>query len=253
MRITLAGTSSGMAVANRAPSALFIEINQDAFLIDAGDGTARQLVRLELDYRRIRAVILSHMHADHSAGLIGILQLMRLSGRRDPVRIFVPDTVKERVSVLLPLYQIFPEKWPFDIEFYGLRNKREEMISTLNFTPILNSHLAKNEQYALDHKVGTESFSVIFGEVDHPHCLYTSDINDFIHLESELKNVEVFISECTHVKIEECIQFAAEHDIMRVVFTHIPPDLDENLDRIKRRFTESAIHFTVDGETIEMT
>jgi ribonuclease BN (tRNA processing enzyme) len=252
MNITLAGTSSGMAVASRAPSALFIGINQDGFLIDAGDGTARQLVRLGLDHTRIRAVILSHMHADHAAGLIGILQLMHLSGRQNPVRVFVPDAVKDRMNDLLPLYQIFLEKWPFDIEFCGLRNRTEESISTLIFKPVLNSHLAKNELFARDKEVGTESYSIIFGEEDHPLCLYTSDINDFAHLENEVRNVDLLVSECTHVDVEQCIRFAKEHDIPRVLFTHIPPNVDANLKSIKRRFTDPSIRFASDGETVEI-
>ncbi|NQT25411.1 MBL fold metallo-hydrolase [candidate division KSB1 bacterium] len=252
MRITLAGTSSGMAVANRAPSALFVEINQDAFLIDAGDGTARQLVRLGLDYKRIRAIIITHTHADHAAGLIGMLQLMHLSGREEPVQIFVPDVVRDRMNDLLPLYHIFSEKWPFKIDFFEIKNMTEKTVSTLTFKPILNSHLAKNEKFALKHQVGTESFSLIFREAGHQDCLYTSDINDFSHLENATENVQILISECTHIDVEQGIRFAECKGISRVLFTHIPPDVDENINAIKRRFTDPSIRFASDGETIEI-
>lgn len=252
MKITLAGTSSGMAVANRAPSALFIEIDQDAFLVDAGDGTARQLIRLNLDHSRIQAIIISHMHADHAAGLIGMLQLMHLSGRETPVKIFVPDSIRDPMENLLPLFQIYREKWPFDIQFIGLINKQKISVSGLAFEPILNSHLAQNTRYARKNRAGTESFSLVFWENDQRRCIYTSDISDFSHLENNIKDVDTLISECTHVSTDDGIRFSEQHNIPRIIFTHIPPDVNMKLNVLRKQLTDPFRQFAEDGLTFEI-
>lgn len=252
MKLTLAGTSSGMAVAHRAPSALFIEIGQDAYLIDAGDGTARQLVRLGLPYERLRAVIITHMHADHAAGLIGLIQLMHLSGRRQPITLFVPDSVRDRLEDLLPLYQIFTEKWPFDIRFYGLKNGQNVFSFSLKFKPVLNSHLGKNQSHAVKFGLGTECYSLMLGEKTGPCCLYTADIEDFLHLEPETVHAHLLISECTHVRVEQGIRFAQKHNIPCIWFTHIPPEVDEKLAVYRRQYSDPSIRFAEDGDTFEL-
>lgn len=253
MNITLAGTSSGMAVARRAPSALFVEAGSDGVLIDAGDGTARQLVRLGLDYNRIRAVLITHMHPDHAAGLIGLFQLMHLSGRGEPVSVFVPDSVRSRMDGLLPVYQIFQEKWPFDIRFEGLKDGMDVAFFSFTLTAVRNGHLKKNASYARTHGLGTECYSLLFGETKGPRCLYTSDIDDFSHLEDRTGNVRMLIPECTHVTVEHGVRFAEKHGIPRTVFTHIPPDVDERILDYRSRYPEPPVRFAEDGDTIEIT
>lgn len=252
MKITFAGTSSGMAVASRAPSALFIEIDQDAFLIDAGDGTARQLVKFNLDYSRIRAIIITHMHADHAAGLIGLIQLMHLSGREEPIVVFVPDSIQHKISELLPLHQMFQEKWSFRVLFRGILDMQKETISSLSFETVRNSHLDKNEFYAQNHDVSTDSYSLLLGQNNLNKCVYTSDIWDYSHLQDKTNNIDTLITECTHVPFEEGIRFAEMNSISRIIFTHISPDVDENLDVIRNQYPDPSIQFASDGDIIEI-
>jgi ribonuclease Z len=87
MKLTVLGSASGVPVPERNSSSYWIETSESAYLIDAGDGAARQIVRFGLNANRLEGVFISHMHSDHASGLFMLLQLMYQTGRKEPLRI----------------------------------------------------------------------------------------------------------------------------------------------------------------------
>lgn len=83
-RVLFLGTGSSVPNKIRNTSGILLEINAEAcMLLDCGEGTYSQLVRFfgESDSDRIlsklKAIYVSHLHADHHLGLIGLLQARR--------------------------------------------------------------------------------------------------------------------------------------------------------------------------------
>lgn len=73
----------------RSPSATALRLGGQAFLFDAGEGTQRQIVFSELSSLEITKVFITHLHADHINGLLGILfqfQIAATSSEQDPNR-----------------------------------------------------------------------------------------------------------------------------------------------------------------------
>lgn len=67
----------------RTRASALLEINNCKILIDASPDVYTQFSREEI--RVIDAVVLSHFHADHTAGLVDIFFLSRLMGRKLPL------------------------------------------------------------------------------------------------------------------------------------------------------------------------
>ena len=252
MKITVLGSGSGLPTAERNSSAYWIETSEHVYLIDAGDGVARQLVRYGCNTNQLNHVFISHMHSDHVTGLFMLLQLMHLTGRKEPFQIYLPEGVVPGFKSVFPYFQIFKEKWPYT--FHCLPISEGLIFSEDNFqiTAIPNQHLSQNQSYAQIADVGTDSLSFIFGEETDKQVIYTSDIDSLDHLSELKQKVELLLSECNHVNIDIVIKFAQNKKIPKIVFTHIHPDLEETKHKYTNQSDTLSILFANDGDCIEV-
>ena len=81
------------------------------FLFDGGEGTQVSLRRLNLKWKKINAIFVSHTHADHVTGLPGILMLSSQVDRDEPLYIFGPPKIKEYIETsrqVLDMYINYP-------------------------------------------------------------------------------------------------------------------------------------------------
>ena len=83
----------------------------DLFLFDGGEGTQVSLKRLNLKWKKIDAIFVSHTHADHVTGLPGILMLSAQVDRTEPLYIYGPQKIKEYIETsrnVLDMYINYP-------------------------------------------------------------------------------------------------------------------------------------------------
>lgn len=82
----------------------------DTLLFDCGEGAQQQMMRARTGFT-IDAVFITHWHADHFLGLIGLLQTLSFTGRKDPLAIHGPAWVDECVNEIRHLSR-FNIKFP---------------------------------------------------------------------------------------------------------------------------------------------
>jgi ribonuclease BN (tRNA processing enzyme) len=80
-RLTVAGSSSSIPRPERACSSYLIDDGETPVVFDLGTGSFANL-RCHLDYDRLDAVVISHMHADHFIDLIPLRYALRYGPRR---------------------------------------------------------------------------------------------------------------------------------------------------------------------------
>lgn len=103
IKVTILGNASAIPTANAHPSSQVVNINEQYFLVDAGEGTQRQMARLGISPLKLRAVFISHLHGDHVYGLFPLLSTLGLYGRRTPLQIFAPRPFGEMLEAFLRL------------------------------------------------------------------------------------------------------------------------------------------------------
>ncbi len=84
------GTCGMMPMPGRWLSCALVRCGSNLVLIDCGEGTQVPWKTLGWGFRQLGAICLTHMHADHVAGLPGILFMVAHAGRTEPLEIYGP-------------------------------------------------------------------------------------------------------------------------------------------------------------------
>ena len=92
------GTGGMMPLPNRHLTSVLLRREGELFLFDGGEGTQVSLRKLNLRWKKISAIFVSHTHADHVTGLPGILMLSSQVDRDDPLTIVGPPRIAEYIE-----------------------------------------------------------------------------------------------------------------------------------------------------------
>lgn len=90
IKVTILGASSAKPSAESHPSSQIVNVDEQLFLVDAGEGVQQQMFRRGINPLKLRGVFISHLHGDHVFGLFPLLSTMGLYGRVMPLKIFAP-------------------------------------------------------------------------------------------------------------------------------------------------------------------
>ncbi len=103
-RLILLGTAGGPTPkTNRSAPAQVIVSGDTAYVIDCGNGVARQLVLAGVPLSSIRHVFLTHHHSDHNADYGTLLTLAWSSGLRTRVDTWGPPPLKRITELFLEM------------------------------------------------------------------------------------------------------------------------------------------------------
>ncbi|KAJ2939219.1 hypothetical protein O0L34_g8533 [Tuta absoluta] len=111
-KVVFLGTGSCIPSKTRNTSAIVVHVDENSsILLDCSEGTFGQLVRfygpkrVNAFLRTLKAIYVSHLHADHHIGLIGVLQARRLAFEEispdyiDPVHLLAPGQIMSWLSL----------------------------------------------------------------------------------------------------------------------------------------------------------
>ena len=105
------GCGGMMPLPYRHLTSVLLRREGDLFLFDGGEGTQVSLRRLNLKWKKINAIFVSHTHADHVTGLPGILMLSSQVDRTEPLYIIGPPKIAEYIETsrkVLDMYINYP-------------------------------------------------------------------------------------------------------------------------------------------------
>ncbi len=94
-----------MPLPGRWLSSLLLRSRQDVVLVDCGEGTQISWRYSGWSYRPVNAIAITHLHADHVAGIAGVLFMIAHSGRTEPLTIYGPPgtyQVVQALTVIVP-------------------------------------------------------------------------------------------------------------------------------------------------------
>ena len=270
-RLILLGTGGGPRPRQAAAAtSQVIVVNGAAYVIDCGDGVARQMASAGVPLISLRHIFITHQHSDHNADYGNLLLLSWAVGLRSRVDTWGPPPIEQ-------MTRLFLEMNAFDI------NTRIADEGRVPLAPLVHPH----EVTAGGGVVKDDNLTVTAALVDHPpiekafayrfdapdrSIVISGDTAPSKNLVALAKGADVLVHEAlwvpavdrivatvpnastlkkhiidSHTSAEDCGRIAAAAGVKTLVLSHlVPPDdpqITEQMwtDAAKKHFSGSVV------------
>jgi ribonuclease Z len=166
IHLTILGCHSATPRVNAHPTSQYLEINNNHFLIDCGEGTQRQMRKYKVGFSKINHIFISHLHGDHFYGLVGLLSTYGILSREKDLHVYGPKGIKE---VTLLQLKVSKSHAKYPIIFHELSSKESELI--------FEDEKVLVRTIPLNHRVYTNGY--LFTEKEKPRKLNMLNISGY--------------------------------------------------------------------------
>ncbi len=256
MQVVLLGTGFPRPDPERAGPAAAVVVGEKVFVVDAGRGVVLRLAAAELPLKSVRAVFLTHLHSDHTAGLPDLFNTTWQFGRHTPFELYGPQGTKKLADAMLKFFEA-------DIHI-----RRDLMEKHPGAGTTINTHIVREgvvyqdadvkvTAFAVDHKPVEPAFGYRF-DAGGRSIVISGDTRPSDNLVRYATGADVLVHEAImpeyldtvdkpdvasrlksyHTTPEEAGQIAQRAGVKLLVLTHLVPGKDE--DKFHER---AAKHF----------
>ena len=125
IKVTILGNASAKPTVDRHPSAQIVNVNEQYYLVDAGEGVQQQMFRCGINPLRLRGVFISHLHGDHCFGIFPLISTLGLYGKKTPLTIYAPKPFGEILECHL---RYFDKELPYEVEWVEVDTTKHQII-----------------------------------------------------------------------------------------------------------------------------
>ena len=166
MKLTVLGCYAATPRTFTNPTSQVLEINNELFLIDCGEGTQVELRRHKIKFGKIKHVFISHLHGDHFYGLVGLISTFMLLNRKTELHVYGPKGIKEIVLLQLK----FSNSWTgYPLYFHELSATEPQVI--------LKTRKVTVETIPLKHRIYANGY--LFREKPKPRKLLMEEVEKY--------------------------------------------------------------------------
>lgn len=239
-KLTVIGCSSGNPHPRLACSCYLLQAGRQRILFDIGDGANSAMKRLDLDPRRINAVVISHLHADHVMGLPLFIQWSYILKRRSRLDIFVPSEAVAGIKSLFDLTYLYPHKLSFPIQIHPLDPGDDFSIGPLKIKAHPNSHLQRHRRLldGLNKPNQAQCYSFVV-QAARRRLVYSSDLGHVADLAGILAAADLLVIEASHVDFAALGALLRTAGVARVLITHT--DLGFDFPAARRKLLRQGV------------
>jgi ribonuclease BN (tRNA processing enzyme) len=231
VKITFAGTGDAFGSGGRYNTCFVVDAPGIRFAIDFGASSLVALNRLGIPHNSIDAILLTHLHGDHCAGVPQMLvDAMLGSKRQTPLTIAGPAETEARMKLIADA--LFPGSDAMTPKF-DVTTIEMETLTLHEFCGL------KVTTYPAIHTAQTNPTSMRV-EVAGKIIAYTGDSAWTEHIPELARGADVFISECYffekpvpfHMNYPDIRDHREELDAKRIILTHMGPEMLAHIDDV---------------------
>ena len=120
-QLNILGCGSATCTTQHLQTSQVLDIRDNLFMIDCGEGTQLQMRRMHLKFARLNNIFISHLHGDHCFGLLGMLSTLALLGKTGTMTIHI---FKEGAEFFKNAVEFFAYDMPFEVKFNVIPNAK---------------------------------------------------------------------------------------------------------------------------------
>ncbi len=261
--ITL-GTAGGPPSGNstRSQPSNLLQVADRRYLVDVGDGTVAQLEKLGIQLVTIDAVFISHLHFDHTGGLLALLGLRMQLDAPNTLTVYGPDGAVAFVDGLLAAmagsmdaaYGIPGQSWTADVVVVELSQGSVVELEGMTVTAAENTHYsvpgdpaAPPAAASLSYRFDLANRSIVYSGDTGPSAALASLAEGADVLICEMMDVDAVLANVRrlrpnlpvaalgaieahlrahHVTPSQVGELGASAEVARLVITHMAPSVN---------------------------
>lgn len=227
MKITFVGSSHGVPEANRKCQSIMITEKGNTYFVDMGTSAIDALRKRNIEIDTVKGIFISHMHGDHTNGLIQFIDLITWYFKTpDPV-VCLPDLEAARVI----------DDW-LTVTMNG--NKKEINYKKTENGCVFDDGILKVTAIATEHCPNSYAYLI---ECADKRVLITGDLRnpkiDFP--DAGDKMIDLVICESAHFAATEYEQVFPKYNIEKVCVTHYSDRFLGSVLELVKRLNEKGI------------
>ena len=230
MKLVVLGSGTSVPHPCRASPAFWLETEHGSILLDCGADAPHRMAQENLDWTKLDAVWISHLHLDHCVGLapflFGIKWAPGIARRRKPLKIFGCEGITKLLKTIDESnnYKLFQQ--PFPLEFHEVTSASADRPFEL---------LSGLEALAFSTPHRPESLALQVRDAGGTRLVYSSDTGYSEALAEFARGCDVFILECSfyrdkptqkHLELAEAMRLAKIAEPRKLLLTHLYPGWD---------------------------
>ncbi len=112
--LNILGCGSATSSLRHLPSCQVLNVRDNLYMIDCGEGAQLEMRRMKLKYSRLNHIFISHLHGDHCFGLPGLLSSLALLGKTGTLTVHI---FKDGAELFKRLLDYFCRDMPYELKF----------------------------------------------------------------------------------------------------------------------------------------
>jgi ribonuclease BN (tRNA processing enzyme) len=154
-RITFLGTAASIPSKKRDNTAFVFQHRKETWLIDCPGSPAHKLLKADINFRKIKRIIITHHHPDHIYGITSLIHSQAFISP-EPITIFSTSPSIKIIKNLIGLFKLNREQFP-RVDFINVRTLSVFYENNyLRIRKISNKH--SEESFGVKFIYGKKSF-----------------------------------------------------------------------------------------------
>lgn len=238
MKITFIGASHGVPEPNRKCSCTMIEISGRYYFIDMGTPSIDYLVTAGIPVDAVKGVFITHMHGDHTNGLVPFADLISWYFKTADPAIYLPNIKSAEV---IKNWLIITQSSTRELHYEEVRPGMIFDDGFLKVTAIPTLHVERSYAFFLE----AEGKSILFtGDLKHPD-------QDFPVIAKE-RETELIVCESAHFNATDYLPHLQECKTKLIYVNHYQVQKIPSILQLAKDMRYIPVKLASDGSVITL-